>query len=135
MNRFLRRGVLGATAAGVAGFPFLLSATATGYDFAVGIVSGIAYAVSVRPARKTYVDQMMTGASLSIPLWALATLFVSPILSGGHMAQSGDELRQHFPALIEWILFGSIFGLELQALSDSGRPRNGRMLSERSIYG
>jgi hypothetical protein len=40
MNRFLRRGVLGATAAGVAGFPFLLSAAATGYDFAVGIVSG-----------------------------------------------------------------------------------------------
>jgi NADH dehydrogenase len=118
MNRFLRRGVLGATAAGVAGFPFLLSAAATGYDFAVGIVSGIAYAVSVRPARKTYVDQMMTAASLGIPLWAIANLFVIPILSGGHMAQSGDELRQHFPVLVEWILFGSIFGLELQALSD-----------------
>src|SRR5258708_4503836 len=118
MNRFLRRGVLGATAAGVAGFPFLLSAAATGYDFAVGIVSGIAYAVSVRPDRKTYVDQMMTAASLGIPLWAIANLFVIPILSGGHMAQSGDELRQHFPALVEWILFGSIFGLELQALSD-----------------
>jgi len=56
MNRFLRRGVLGAAAAGVAGFHFLLSAATTGYDFAVGIVSGIGYAVSVRPARKTYVD-------------------------------------------------------------------------------
>jgi NADH dehydrogenase len=118
MNRFLRRGVMGAAAAGVAGFPFLLSAATTSYDFAVGVVSGIAYAVSVPPTRKTYVDQMMTGASLGIPLWAIATLFVVPILSGGHMAQSGDELRQHFPALIEWILFGSIFGLELQALSD-----------------
>jgi hypothetical protein len=50
MNRFLRRGVLGATAAGVAGFPFLLSAAATGYDFAVGIVSGIAYAVRLHCA-------------------------------------------------------------------------------------
>jgi NADH dehydrogenase len=55
---------------------------------------------------------------LGIPLWAIANLFVIPILSGGHMAQSGDELRQHFPVLVEWILFGSIFGLELQALSD-----------------
>jgi len=110
--------MLGAVAAGVAGFPFLLSAATTGYDFAVAIVSGIAYAVCAPPARKAYVDQMMTGASLGIPLWAIAPLFVVPVLAGGHMAYSGDELRQHFPALLEWIVVGSIFGLILQALSD-----------------
>jgi NADH dehydrogenase len=120
MNRFLRRGMLGAVAATVAALPFLFSSTNTTYDFAIAIaiVSGIAYAVCVPPARKAYVDQMMTCASLGIPLWAISTLFVAPVLSGGHMAATGDELRQHFPALLEWILLGSIFGLALQALSD-----------------
>ena len=118
MNRLLRKGLLGGTAAALAGFPFLLSSATTGYDFAVCFISGIAYAGSVLLVGKAYVDQMMTCASLGIPLWAITTVFVVPILSRGHMAYSANELKLHFPALMEWILFGSAFGLALQALSD-----------------
>lgn len=125
MNRFLRRGLLGAGAAALAGLPFLLSATTTGFELAIGMVSGTAYAASVSQTRKAYVDHLMTGASLGLQLWAIVTFFTFPILSHGHMAQSGNAIREHFPALMEWILFGSLFGLGLQALQDFVHYRYG----------
>jgi NADH dehydrogenase len=125
MNRFARRGMLGALAAGVAGFPFMLTNATSGYDLAVGLVAGIVYATTVRPARKTYVDSIMTAASLGIPLWGIASLLVAPLISGGHMSWGADEMRRHFPALIEWVSFGAIFGAELQVLSDFVQYRFG----------
>ncbi len=118
MNRFLRRGMLGAMAGGVAGFPFLLTAATSGYDFFVGVIAGAIYAAGVCPARNAYADNMMTAASLGIPLWGITSLIVVPLFSGGHMIWNAEEMREHFPALIEWVSFGCLFGIELQLLSD-----------------
>ena len=118
MNRFFRRGVLGAIAAGMAGFSFMLAASTSGYDVAVGVVAGIIYAVSFCPARKAYADTVMATAALGVPLWGIASVLVTPVLSSGHMALGPDDFKRHFPALMEWVSFGTVFGIELQALSD-----------------
>jgi NADH:ubiquinone reductase (H+-translocating) len=126
MNRFLRRSMLGAMAGGAVGFPFLLTRAESSYGFVVGIVAGAIFAASVRPKRGAYVDNMMTAASMGIPLWGMVSMIVFPLFSDGRMAWDAEGMRSHFSALVEWVLFGALFGIAFQALSDVAELRFGQ---------
>ena len=85
---------------------------------AFGLAIGIAYAASTRRRPQTYVDNLIAGGALGVPLWGLISVVALPVLSRQKLEWSGEEMRAHFPALVVWILYGAFLGLFTKALSD-----------------
>src|SRR5260370_4513562 len=83
-----------------------------------GTVVGAVYSAGLHPTRHAYVDNLLTGAALGIPLWGLISVIAIPLLSGKTPEWSADQMRGHFPALVGWVLFGALLGLIIQALTD-----------------
>jgi hypothetical protein len=121
MNRFIRRGFLGALAGSAAGTPLLFLGTTGRPEFAVAIVAGSMYAACVPPARGAYADSIMAAAALGIPIWGITSVILLPLLSGSHMAWDAVGMQGHFAPLVGWILFGVLLGGILQVVSDRGR--------------
>jgi NADH dehydrogenase len=83
-----------------------------------GMVVGAVYSAGLRSTRRAYVDNLLTGAALGIPLWGLISVIAIPLLSGKTPEWSSDQMRGHFPALVGWVLYGALVGLITQALTD-----------------
>ncbi|MFZ3216328.1 MAG: NAD(P)/FAD-dependent oxidoreductase [Candidatus Acidiferrales bacterium] len=83
-----------------------------------GISVGVLYCASLRPARATYVDNLMTGAALGIPLWAVISIIAIPLLSREMPEWSAEQMRAHFPALVRWVLYGASLGVLAQVLNE-----------------
>jgi len=114
MNRFIRRGFLGALAGSAAGTPLLFLGTTGRPEFAVAIVASSMYAACVPPARGAYADSIMAAAALGIPIWGITSVILLPLLSGSHMAWDAVGMQGHFAPLVGWILFGVLLGGILQ---------------------
>lgn len=76
---------------------------------------GIAYAASTRRTPQAYVDNLMAGGALGVPLWGLISVVALPVLSRQRLEWTGEEMRAHFPALVVWILYGALLGLFAKA--------------------
>ena len=117
MNRFLRRGLLGALAAAVAGIPLAFLHAMSLPEFAVAAVAGSIYALCFPPNTGAYADNMMASASLGIPLWGVTNGILIPFLSGHPMAWDAAGMKSNFAQLLTWILFGAVLGALLQLFS------------------
>jgi len=106
MNRHARRVLIGAVA-GMISVSFLAFALPDLFlAVALALVLGSAYAAIALPAREGYVDRLMSGAAMGIPLWALISVIAIPLLSGTMPEWGAAQMRTHLPALVGWILFG-----------------------------
>jgi NADH:ubiquinone reductase (H+-translocating) len=83
-----------------------------------GMFVGAIFSASLLPTRHAYVDNLMTGAALGIPLWGLISVVAIPLLSGERPEWSAEQMRAHFPALVGWVLYGALLGLATQAFTD-----------------
>lgn len=118
MNRFLRRtfiGILSGTLAsmvlmGALGNPFLV--------LLLGALIGAGYSASLNPTRDTYVDNLMAGGALGVPLWGLISVIAIPVISSRSPEWSAEQIRTHFSALVGWVIYGSLLGLLTQAFND-----------------
>src|SRR6202012_2710038 len=118
MNRFVRRGFVGAFAGATAGTPMLFLNSNGGLEFAAAIAAGSLYGACVAPVRDAYADNIMAAASMGIPLWGIASIICVPWFSSRHMAWSAAGMESHFWLLGEWVLFGVVMGAILQIASD-----------------
>lgn len=115
MNRYARRVLIGAVAGIISvsllafALPDLIMAVA------LALVLGSAYTVMALPAREGYVDRLMSGAAMGIPLWALISVIAIPLLSGTMPEWGAAQMRMHLPALVGWILFGGSVSVLAQA--------------------
>ena len=79
---------------------------------------GACYSASLDPTRGTYVDNLMAGAALGVPLWGLVSVIGIPVLSGHQPEWNAEQMRSQFPALIGWVIYGAVLGFLIQALND-----------------
>jgi hypothetical protein len=84
----------------------------------LGVAVGAVYSASLRPARKEYLDNLMAGASLDFPLWGLISVIAMPLISGQRPEWNAEEMRQHLPALVAWVVFGASLGIITKVLND-----------------
>ncbi len=118
MKRFVRRASIGVVAGMSASILLLPVVQHPGPSFVVAVVVGAAFVISMEPTRSAYVDSLMQGGALGVPLWAVVTVVALPLLSGEMPEWSAEQMRQHFPALVGWVLYGTALGVLAQLFSD-----------------
>jgi NADH dehydrogenase len=82
----------------------------------LGAGVGAGFSMFLLPQREDLVDTMMTGAAWGVPLWALCSLMIFPLLSGARPQWEVEGVRDHFPDLVGWVGYGALLGLAIRAL-------------------
>src|SRR5271169_5168945 len=118
MHRMIRRSLIGALAGGVASAALIATAGHAGVSLLLGATIGAAFALSAGPTPGAYLDNIMTAGALGVPLWGILSVITLPLLSGQKPEWSAAQMREHFPALVGWVLYGVTVGVLVQLLND-----------------
>jgi hypothetical protein len=118
MNRYSRRILIGIVAGGIASAVLIYTVSHPLVGVLLGIITGAAYSASMSHTRVAYADNMMTAASLGVPLWALISVVAIPVLADRVLDWSAEQMRTHFPALVGWVLYDALLGLLTQGFSE-----------------
>src|SRR6516225_3846645 len=118
MDQLLRRVFIGIPAGLLAGTALLII---VGHPFLTVVFCafvGACYSASLDPTRGTYVDNLMAGAALGVPLWGLVSVIGIPVLYGHQPEWNAEQMRNQFPALLGWVIYGAALGSLTQGLND-----------------
>jgi NADH:ubiquinone reductase (H+-translocating) len=118
MNRMIRRSLIGTVAGGAASAALIATAGHAGVSLLLGATIGAALALSTGPTPGAYLDNIMTAGALGVPLWGILSVITLPLLSGQRPEWSAAQMREHFPALVGWVLYGVTVGVLVQLLND-----------------
>jgi NADH dehydrogenase len=117
MNTLMRRSVIGAIAGALSSAALVAAGGQPFLSAALGAVIGAAYSATLRPTSGTYVDNLMAAAALGIPLWTIVSIIVLPLASGQMPEWRAAQMRQLFPMLVGWVIYGAGLGLATEALN------------------
>jgi NADH:ubiquinone reductase (H+-translocating) len=118
MNRFLRRSLIGMLAGALASGVLVATLGHPLWSIFLGVLMGAGYSASLNPTRGAYVDNLMAGGALGVPLWGLISVIAIPLLSSRMPEWNAERMRSHFPALVGWVVYGAALGLLTQGLND-----------------
>lgn len=118
MSRMLRRASIGILAGAVAGTALVMTLAHPLPVLMIAALVGAGYSASLNPTKDTYVDNLMAGGALGIPLWGLISVVAIPVLSGHQPEWDADQVRGQFPALVGWVIYGAVLGVLTQGLND-----------------
>jgi NADH:ubiquinone reductase (H+-translocating) len=118
MNRALRRTIAGSAAGAIGSAALVLTLGHPLVSIVFGVTVGIAYALSFGPMRGAYVDNLMAGAALGMPWWGLINIILIPLSHSRAPQWNVDQMRAQVPALVGWVVYGSVTGVLVQAFTD-----------------
>jgi len=120
MNRHLRRALIGAASGLLASTALALTGALTYPILGVagGTMIGAIGLVLFQPGDLEYVDSVMTGGTLGVPLWALFNLILIPALAGKSPQWDAQGMRAQFPGLVGWVCYGVLLGLFTRLADD-----------------
>ncbi len=118
MNPVFRRYSIGIISGAAASTVLTTTLHHAVWSLILGVVTGAVYCADRQPARRAYIDNLMTGGSLGVPLWSLISVIAVPLLSGQMPEWTAEQIRQHFPALVGWVVYGASLGIIRQGLDD-----------------
>ena len=118
MNALKRRSAIGAIAGVLSSAALVAAGDRLFLSVVLGAGIGTAYSATLRPTRGAYVDNLMAAAALGVPLWTLVSLIALPLASGRMPVLSAAQMRQLFPMLVGWVIYGAGLGLTTQVLND-----------------
>lgn len=118
MNRFLRRSLIGMLAGALASGVLVATLGHPLWSILLGVLMGAGCSASLNPTRGAYVDNLMAGGALGMPLWGLISVIAIPLLSSRMPEWDAEQMRSHFPALVGWVVYGAAQGLLTQGLND-----------------
>jgi NADH dehydrogenase len=118
MTRNIRRTVAGAAAGAIASAALVISLGHPALSIAFGVSVGIAYSFFFAPSRGAYVDNVMAGAALGIPWWGVINIILVPLSASRTPEWDADQMRAQVPALVGWVVYGSVMGLLVQVFTD-----------------
>lgn len=118
MNRMLRRSLIGMLGGAIASAILVAMLGHPLLSVLLGVAVGAGYAMGLDPTRGTYVDNLMTGGALGVPLWGLISVIAIPLFSSRLPEWTAEQMRTHFPVLVGWVVYGAVLGLLTQGFSD-----------------
>jgi NADH:ubiquinone reductase (H+-translocating) len=118
MNLIFRRCSIGILSGAVAGTSLIATLNSGVWGLLLGVAIGTAYSAALGPTRRAYADNLTAGGALGVPLWGLISVIALPLLSGQMPGWDAEQMRQHFPALVGWVVYGSFLGIIHRALQD-----------------
>src|SRR3984885_14868777 len=118
MTRNIRRTIVGAAAGAFGSAALVLTLGHPVLSVAFGVAVGIAYAFFFAPSRGAYVNNVMAGAALGIPWWGLINIILVPLFHSSTPQWDVDQMRAQVPALVGWVVYGSVMGVLVQAFTD-----------------
>jgi NADH dehydrogenase len=118
MDRIVRRSLIGMLAGALASGVLAATLDHPLLSVLIGIAVGAGYSAGLKPTRGTYVDNLMAGGALGVPLWGLVSVIAIPVFSNRMPEWNAEQMRSHFPALVGWVVYGAALGLFVQALND-----------------
>ena len=92
-------------------YPLLATHAFPNGSLVAGFLLGGCFSASLGLAKRTQAEAVLAGGALGIPAWALITCAGSWALSAHISEISAETMRLQFPALVGWILYGSLLGL------------------------
>lgn len=121
----VRRAVIGLVSGLLASFPLVLTQEHAATGVLLALIVGLVYTAGFRPAPRAYADSATTAAALGVPAWIVFGVILLPVINGHMPEWTGQEMRDLFPELIGWVLYGTLLGLIGQALHDLAQARLG----------
>jgi len=106
---------MGIAAGGLGSVALVWTLHHTLWSFLFGMTLGVAYSIVALPSREAYVDRLMSGAAMGIPLWGLISIVAVPVMSGEMPEWGAQQMSAHFPALVDWVLYGASLSLLVKA--------------------